>query len=397
MKKSKKTNPFEKYMKVMKKYLALNEEHEYIDFIWGVIFANRLDADPVWAYLIGAPSSGKTIVVNPMEEHPSVMLVDKLNKAALLPSRRGRPPKEKAEKPKLGLLNHLDGRTLVIKDLTTMMNTNYDELKEILGVFRTAYDGSLVRYTGDGVNKAASKFGIIAAVTGTIDRHKIMSSEVGERFIAYRMKGVSNAEKARKKILKRKYSKTEMFDALQIATYEMLNREPIEPEIHDNYDKWIKETANLIAHARRTESRNKKSRDVHLTEEEDPIRLYGELLSFTKGLAMAKGRKNVVPDDIRLMRYVGLSCLPGKRIKLISALLQKEYLTVNDFKKNKEWWGISPATIREEMQVLEMLDICKGKKIKQIRGAPETAWKLIDTNRWYRLINKKDDDLLYGD
>ena len=396
-KKSKRNSPLEEYKNVLRKYLALNEEHEYIDFIWGVIYANRLDTDPVWAYLIGAPGSGKTVAVNPMDGHSGVRLVGTMNKASLLPSRKGRPPKDENKKKETpGVLAALDKKTLIIKDLTTMLNMDYEEFKAILGVLRDAYDGSHTRATGDGINKVTAKFGIIAAVTGVIDTHKIMNTELGERFISYRMKPVSKEEKKRKKDLAKKYKRSEKEDVMRAATYIMLDRNPQEPEVHVNYDKWIQETADLVAHARRSDKRNRQTRDVHLSEEEDPIRLYEELLAFTKGLAMANGRRNVIPDDIRLMRYVGLSCLPGKRIKLIETMLKDGLLTVDDFRKEKDWQGISATTIREEMQVLEMLGICKSKKIKQIRGAPETAWKLINADRWYRLVNKSDDDLLYG-
>ena len=120
-KSSKGDNPVDIYKKRISKYLVLNESHDYIDFVWGVVFANRLDVKPIWAYLIGPSSAGKTTILDPMDGHDSIVSVDTLSKASLLPGiGSGRPPsksgKVKAAARKMvanSLLSQADGKILI--------------------------------------------------------------------------------------------------------------------------------------------------------------------------------------------------------------------------------------------------------------------------------------------
>jgi len=142
----KKRNPVEIYKRKISKYIVLTQNHDYIDFVFGVIFANRLDVKPIWAYLIGPSSAGKTTILDPLEGHESIYATDTMTKASLLPGIGPGRPTEKSAKMaiKNSVLNQADGKILVVKDLSPLLTEDYKELKSILGILRSSWDRGLL-------------------------------------------------------------------------------------------------------------------------------------------------------------------------------------------------------------------------------------------------------------
>ena len=87
-----------------------------------------------------------------------------------------------------GILPDLNGKLLIIKDLTLMLQTMRPE-DSVFAYLRAAYDGELAIAHGSGHKRQyyKSKFGIIAAVTPVVDRFRNINSVLGERFISIRM------------------------------------------------------------------------------------------------------------------------------------------------------------------------------------------------------------------
>ena len=87
------------------------------------------------------------------------------------------------------LLPKLDGKVLVIKDFTALLNMPREARQQILGDLRDAYDGNAAKAFGTHVEtrRYTSKFGIMAAVTGAIDKHAAVMQQLGERFLKLRL------------------------------------------------------------------------------------------------------------------------------------------------------------------------------------------------------------------
>jgi len=390
-----KVNPVERYKKRISKYLVLNESHDYIDFVWGVIYANRLDVKPIWAYLIGPSSAGKTTILDPMDGHESIVSLDTLTKASLLPGIKPGRPTEKAKKMavKNSVLSQADGKVLVIKDLSPLLTEDYKELKSILGVLRSAYDGKFSKAFGSlGRIEIKCKFGLIAAVTDAIDRHSVMDSELGQRFIGYRMPAISSGEEFAicDAILNNKES--ELNEAMQEAAHEMLDRKPKEPSIAKKQADTIKYTAKIIALARTSITRDKFTRDPRVCRPERMARLYSQLISLAKGVAMARGHRRVMGEDVVFVRHVAAHTLSLDMLRLLNMFLDKRVLTAQRLHDRFKWCA---ATCHRALEDLELIGVTERETIAGVKGKDTDAWTLKQEGQWEKMLKKLDYDVCY--
>ncbi|HPS55665.1 MAG TPA: hypothetical protein PLP05_08705, partial [Sedimentisphaerales bacterium] len=237
----------EKFKKVCHKYLVIGND-EYIDVIFGVIFANRLDSKPVWLYLVSSPSSGKTEIVQSLSSSPVIYSLSHLTANTLI---SGKILKEGEKDP--SLLPKLDGKTLIIKDLTALLSGRRETLMEIMGQLRDAYDGTAKKVFGTGKEtEYKSKFGVIAAVTNIIDKHSGILAALGERFITYRCPTPSEEEQRKRCFVashntKVRQQEQEMSEA---ANAVLSNNNTKIPELSDSFIEKIIDVASFVAKAR---------------------------------------------------------------------------------------------------------------------------------------------------
>jgi predicted transcriptional regulator len=389
-------NPVEIYKKKISKYLVLTENHDYIDFVWGVIYANRLDVKPIWAYLIGPSSAGKTTILDPMNGHESIVSIDALSKASLLPGvKPGRPTKNTAKMAvKNSLLSRANGKILVIKDLSPLLTEDYKELKSILGILRSAYDGKFTKSFGNiGMVEIDCRFGLIAAVTDAIDNHSVMDSELGQRFIGYRMPAISAKEEMAicDAVLNNKESV--LNEALQEAAYEMLDREPKEPSITKKQADTLKYTAKIVAMARTGIVRDRYTRDPKVSRPERTARLYSQLISLAKGVAMSRGHRRVMGEDVVFVRHVAAHTLSLDMLRLLNMFVDRRILTVKNLQDRFFW---CEATCQRALENLQIVGITEKEVIAGAKGRDVAAWTLKMADQWEKMLRKLDYDVAYS-
>lgn len=390
-------NPVEEYRKKVSKYLVLNESHDYLDFVWGVVYANRLDTEPVWAYLIGPSSAGKTTILDPMDGHESIICIDTLSKASLLPGYTvGRPRKNDNKKRlKNSLLAMAHEKILVIKDLSPLLTEDYRELKSILGILRSAYDGKFAKSFGNiGRVEIDCRFGLIAAVTDAIDQHTVMDAELGQRFIGYRMPAISTKEEFAicDAILNSK--KSELDFLLHEAAYEMLDRHPEKhpPTITKKQSQTIMQTTVTIAKARTSIRRTKFDRDPIVARPERISRLFKQLINLAKGIAMARGHRRVMGEDVVFVRHVAAHTLSLDMLRLLNMFIDRGGLTVDNLHKRFGW---CKKTCYEKLDNLKWIGICDTQLIAGKNGKDETMWILKRADQWTKMLKKLDYDIAY--
>ena len=147
------------------------------------VMANRLPGDPVWTLLLGAPSSGKSEAVNALSALPEYHAVSTFTEAGLISG---------STDGTRGLLLDLgESGLLVFKDLTTILSKHTSDRDGVLGCLREVYDGSYTRRLGNKGGQVTweGHLGMIAAVTEMIDDYDL--GQLGERFIRYRLPGLS--------------------------------------------------------------------------------------------------------------------------------------------------------------------------------------------------------------
>jgi hypothetical protein len=156
--------------------------------VLGTIAANMLQGVPVWVMLVGAPSSGRTVMLETLANIPRVHIVGAIKSPGALLSGVGQ--KDKGKGATGGLLRQIGNRgVMVMKDFTSMLSMPREPLGEAIGALREIYDGRWSRPLGtDGgrVLEWKGKLGFLGACTPVLDRHNTVTSELGERWIYYR-------------------------------------------------------------------------------------------------------------------------------------------------------------------------------------------------------------------
>jgi len=155
-----------------------------LDILFGTILGNRLPGEPIWLFLMAPPSGGKSELLMSMSKAPLIFPMTSLTPHALISGANftgGGDP---------SLIPKLDGKVLVIKDFTAILNMNPTNRDEIFGILRDAYDGSIVKPFGNNVLRVyESTFGMVAGVTPAIEAFQRVHASLGERFVRFRMQG----------------------------------------------------------------------------------------------------------------------------------------------------------------------------------------------------------------
>src|SRR5207249_11311663 len=153
------------------------EDTAPLDVCLAAVATSRLDGDPLWAYVVGPPSSGKTEVLRAFDGLESTYFLSSLTPNCLVSGLRdGRD-----------LLPELDGKTLIIKDFTMTLESHRENRDALFGALRDAYDGSYSKAFGSvGTIGFDSHFNLIACVTSAIDGYYTVQSILGQRFLIVR-------------------------------------------------------------------------------------------------------------------------------------------------------------------------------------------------------------------
>ena len=156
---------------------------EALEIVMATAISIYLPGDPLWTLLVGPSGGGKTEMLNMFTESEDVFVVSKLTPKTLLSGSLMVPDGE-------DLIYTLNDKLLLIKDLAPILELGQDEQNQILSDLRDAYDGLVVRTWGSGKPAAVwkGKFGLIAAVTGAIDKKWKFAAELGERYVRINLK-----------------------------------------------------------------------------------------------------------------------------------------------------------------------------------------------------------------
>ena len=149
-------------IKEYRKWLHLRNP-DMLSVVYGAVFANRLDGDPIWLFLVAPPGGTKSEILMSMSESPLMLTTTTLTVPALISGANtfGGDP---------SLIPKLDGKILIVKDFTAILSMQSVIRDEIFGILRDAYDGRVDKYFGNGLfRQYKSKFGVIGGVTSVIE------------------------------------------------------------------------------------------------------------------------------------------------------------------------------------------------------------------------------------
>lgn len=376
---------FDQVIEVFRKHLHLNDDAVMaLKICFAVCLSTdmRWKKNPLWLYLVGQPSSGKTELLSSMKASPRTLFVSTVTPHGLVSGwKSGQDP---------SLIAKLKDKTLVAKDFTEILTMHPSAQAEVFSVLRGAFDGYVDKMFGNGVKRHYSDhyFACIAGATHAIHAKKM--SELGERFLKFQLPTVTETEeRARNK--KARHSVTsggdqdsgqEMSKASSAFLKQQLPR--ILPECGDEADEAIGDVATLVSEMRANVTRDERTGDMtHRPVREASTRVYVQLLRLAVILAWMHGRHEVGPEDVAIIRRVGLDTAIGFNLDVLKAMMKLGGSATKQ--EICDTAGVPIATVGRRIEDLVDLGVVSKMKQTKTKGAGRPAVVYVVTESVARM------------
>ena len=300
------------------------------DFIITILASQYMTdfGDPLWGWIIGPPGSMKTEALRGLYEHPHIYMTSDLTPKSIISGYDREDGKDPSILPKL------DGKVLVIKEFTSILQLPDVQTKQIFGTLRSCYDQQHGRATGTtGLKSYKSRFSMIAAVTPRIDAYTLVHADLGERFIACRIGRLGQSDRTERKRLARhiwnstphkKTWRATMTGVLHAAVDEFMNTDRVPPVFTDAQTEDIIEWADLIALMRTVPTEGAAAVEPELAS-----RTVQQLRTLVEAHAFADRRSTITEDDLAFMRRIGRDTIPSAVSGMLSTLYRMQTTSMN--------------------------------------------------------------------
>lgn len=316
--------------RVKKKYASVlkmsSDDALIVDCFMAAVTAvfNRRLNESVWMYFIGPPGSGKTETVSSLRGYPRAVMLTTPTENAFMSGTND----EKGDDP--SLLPLLDGKILVWKDFTAMMELKRGTVDKILAELRDVYDQYCSKASGKiGFREYSARFGMIACVTGAIDSFMEHHQQLGQRFLSFRINRISQSHAQRiadlKNIRRGMNDKEKWKEELRLCVQGALAETAVEctkggvPSVPADIEERIIIMSDVLALAR-TVPQNDKGNTVNRPE--IASRIMQQLINLGSGHAIVDGRNVLDESDMQLICRVVLDSLPLVRRRLLGYMFR---------------------------------------------------------------------------
>jgi hypothetical protein len=221
------------------------------------------------------------------------------------------------------LLHRIGNQGIIIyPDFSTILSMKRDDKGAVLADMRRIYDGKLRKEFGiaEGSHPPEwrGRITFVVAVTPEIDRYYSVFQTLGERFVMIRWPRAGGVEAALRAM---DQEIAQAKGALKNAIHALFNGLPTgEPCLPESLKYQIAALSEIAVRGRTHVPRGYNKDIIYVPEAESATRLAQQLAQLAKGLALVMGRTKVCPEDLRVVRRVGLDCIPPTRRKIIDGL-----------------------------------------------------------------------------
>lgn len=372
--------------KKMSEHLYM-EDGAVIDIVMASILSNILElGQPVWIVLIGAPSSGKTQYIIPLDhaQPPGEKTIHQVTDLTPNTFLSGFKSKEDGD---VSLLKRIGEKgTIIFPDLTSLFSKEAQVMHEILGQLRHVYDGYLTKHMGNQKPlEWKGSLGIIAASTGSIYRHFDSIADMGERFMYYRIKPY-NRDKAIDKALSRSlYGKEldqyigELYsDYIKSVIGSFAGSKKL--VFTDSDNQRIKEMAKFASLIRTSVHVNQYTREVDaIPDPEMPMRTALQLRGLAIGMMAMNihehGKPDLTEENFKALEWSAYSLANDERRQAMQALVRHpQGVTTAGIATTL---NLPTNSVLTHLQQLNVLGICR--RVKNGSGNAD-VWVMDDQN-----------------
>lgn len=301
---------------------------EILDIVFGTVFANRMKTDPTWMFIVAPPGGSKTEVLFTLAGSRGIVTASDLTPSSLMSGSNASGPGDPSLIPKL------NGKTLIIKDFTTILTKSDDDKRMIFNYFREAYDGFIQKTFGNGVSRAyKSKFGIIAGVTPKIEEYSSMNSVLGERFLKYKIKyeggnGVRRGTDMIFRALENLNAESFMREHLRSVAEKVQNRiitDEHMPQVEGPMVEKFMLLAQWVATLRGSVPRERYTRTlISKPVIEIGTRLAKQIYSLSFGITIFKQQEYVQEDTFNTIMSVAKDTVPDRIEEVVHRMYMQE-------------------------------------------------------------------------
>lgn len=351
------------------------------DLIIAIPMGRRLNCDPNWLTLVAASGSGKTEILKIIEDSKWVHSCTGITSNALV---SGFVQKDKEGNPvNTSLLRILDGKTMLMKDMSEFFSKPRDEMLKIMGILREAYGGR-VTYNYGGAAQTVDiicHFQFLGACTSHVEKMiKGEDKALGERFVFFRPR--LRAPMEHFEFVLSVAGRTDAWrKQLSEATTEFLNdsKPPKDLQKIMGTFEHLVDMAFFAATARSPVLRNQYRGDrvEAIPEAEFPARLgkqvqcLGSLVNYMGG------------NGQRVIKRVCRSCIPSIRYRIFQNLVDQTYLGTSQMHSGSKPILVDEEIIRQNCEELRMLGMLDIRSVKAGgRGRPSIKYSIAD--KWLR-------------
>ncbi|HEX5130912.1 MAG TPA: hypothetical protein VFX92_00345 [Candidatus Krumholzibacteria bacterium] len=295
------------------------EDDTFIDVVLATVVAHGFGGDPLWLMLVAPSGSGKTEFLRALSGERIYHLSNLTPQALVsgLKQRKGDP----------SVLPEINGKVMVVKDLTTLLSENAKDRTKIFGQLRDLYDGFTSKAFGSGAGKRsyACHIGFVAGVTPAVERYQAMDQALGERFLNYRMEP-PDPDRHVEKAMENAGCQREMRHELERAVHEFLHHDwPTSADsvsLPKAVQAKIMDLAVATAQLRTQVPKTRAGVISFVPEPEVGTRLAIQLTNLGRALAIVRGTSVVGESEYEVLRKVARDSLPSVRLRLLSAVLE---------------------------------------------------------------------------
>ena len=336
-----------------------------IALIAAILVGSRFNVPPVWLYLIGPSSGGKTALIECFSKVPFCTQVSDLTPNTFL-SGMSNSQKETS------LLNRLGNRfTIIMKDFTTILQKSEETQGAIIAQMREIYDGHITKETGTGTtlewgNKEIDKKGhatFIMAATEAIYAAQDKFADMGTRATNYVLLPQDRIETTKRALRNNSGLERRMAHLQDVFCEFVMERVDFNgdlPYVGEELENELIEIADFSSMCRSVVRRDYKGAKSLALSPEMPPRIAKQLLSLTQFLTQINGGE-FEPYMKDAVFKTGMDSIPKQRRLVLEALARYPRVTESGV---ANYTNYPPERCREWIEDLNMFGVCDRIKAK---------------------------------
>lgn len=343
------------------------EDDALFPLLISMVIGSKLNAPPVWMYIIGPSSGGKSAILSLLNKIPFITEISDLTTNTFLSGLKI-AGKETSLLRKLG-----NNFVIVMKDFTTMISKDDAAKGQIIAQMREIYDGYISKATGHGdviewgKKDERWKGTFIMAATEAIYKIQEEFADMGTRAINYvflpqnrkRTMRMSLENTANQESFNLKVGELQA-DIAEFVTDKIANAPEVFPPLPKDVVEEIIEVSDLSSMCRSIVLRDWRGEKSLALSAEFPMRMGAQLMAIAQFMSYAND--GYLSESMKQSVYkTAFDSIPKQRRLVLEVLTTYQRIEIN---ATGILMNYPPALVRSWIEDLHMFGIVHREKVR---------------------------------